>query len=457
MQNFLFDFKDSGITPAELENFAKELAPEIIRLQRAREQGYDTPYAALNAPFDEPARARVHEVIARKKQLNPAALVLVGIGGSNLGTLAVWNSVVHPSGVRSVEGFGSTKGSTHRGECFCVSKNVSNSQRLLISADTVDTDKLARQLAQVETLLQANKIVLINVITKSGATTETIANFELFFALLKKYHPHNYADYVVVTTDENSAFAQFAQTQKFTVLTIPPKVGGRYSVFTAVGLFPLGMLGVDIDALCAGAQKVSATDPVVSASVKYAYYQQTVNIHDMFLFATDLFSFGLWYRQLMGESVGKELNRSNQKVEVGITPTVSLGTADLHSVGQLYLGGPRDKFTTFVTVAQPATDLVVPHMPEFEQFVPAIQGKKITTIMNAIIGGVQQAYRANKRPFCTMTLQKLNAETMGQLLQFYMIEMMLLGYLFDVNPFDQPNVESYKKETRRLLGPVRPE
>lgn len=115
------------------------------------------------------------------------------------------------------------------------------------------------------------------------------------------------------------------------------------------------------------------------------------------------------------------------------------------------MGGPRDKFTTFLTIAQQLS-LVVPQMPEFEPFVAKIQGKKVSAIMDAILGGVQHAYRVHKRPFCTITLPLLTAATIGQLLQFYMIEMMYLGYLFDVNPFDQPNVEAYKQETRALLA-----
>ena len=153
----------------------------------------------------------------------------------------------------------------------------------------------------------------------------------------------------------------------------------------------------------------------------------------------------------MGESIGKELNSNNQRVEVGITPTVSIGSTDLHSVGQLYLGGPRDKFTTFVTAKQRTTATTLPVMQELEPFVAHIQGKPITVLMDAIVQGVQAACRTGKRPYCSIQLPDTSAHTMGQVLQFFMIEMIYLGYLFDENPFDQPNVESYKKETRRIL------
>ena len=372
-----------------------------------------------------------------RKKLEPTALILVGIGGSNLGTIAIHEAL--------------------HGRFY----NEKNPPIKLYCADTVDSDALSDQLALVEFELKKGNNIIINVVTKSGKTTETIANFELFLSLLKKYKPDDFYQCVVVTTDQDSPFAYYARKEFFSVLEIPKKVGGRYSVFTAVGLFPLGMLDVDIAQLLAGAQAImpSCIDEnvvenpaAISALIKYIHYQQCININDLFIFYTSLNNVGLWYRQLMGESIGKEFNRSNQRVEVGITPTVSIGTTDLHSVGQLYLGGPRDKFTTFLVVDQFATDLTIPVMPVFEEFVEKIQGKKLSVVLDAVLKGVQAAFKTNKRPFVTVHLPFVNEHMLGQLLQMYMIEMIYLGYLLEVNPFDQPNVESYKKETRKILA-----
>jgi glucose-6-phosphate isomerase len=432
--------KTSLVTAQEFDSFAHELTPELKRINKILAQGYEaayeTAYASLNVPSDHAILESVQAVIESKKALEPSALVLVGIGGSNLGTIAVHEAL--------------------NGLFY----NEKNPTIKLYCADTVDTDKLNDQRLLVEQELKKGKNIILNVVTKSGSTTETIANFELFLNLLKKYKPDNYQSSVVVTTDKGSKFAAYAKGQKFSVLEIPPRVGGRYSIFTAVGLFPLGLLGINITQLCAGARdimpqcvdmNVAKNPAATSALLKYILYQQHIMINDLFVFSTSLISFGLWYRQLMGESIGKEFNRNNQRVEVGITPTVSVGSTDLHSVGQLYLGGPRDKFTTFITVEQQKTDLKVPNMPEFEPFVAQIQGKKFSTIMDAILKGVQLAYANGQRPFNTVTLPVLDEATIGQLLQMYMVEMMYLGYLFDVNPFDQPNVESYKQETRRIL------
>lgn len=438
MKKFVFEYQNTScIAQQEFESFASELVPELGRVTTALTEGYDTDYASINVPRDTDAVERVLALIAEKKELKPTALVLIGIGGSNLGTVAVHEAV--------------------QGLFF----NEKNASLKFYCADTVDSNKLHDQLFLVERELQQGHNILLNVVTKSGTTTETIANFELFLALLKKYKPHDFHRSVVVTTDQGSSFSKYAVEHNFSCLEIPPRVGGRYSVFTAVGLFPLGFLGIDIKKLVAGAQDAVSrcVDPAVaknpaaaSALLKYILYQQQVTIHDLFVFSTELASVGSWYRQLMGESIGKEFTINRQRVETGITPTVSVGSADLHSVGQLYLAGPRDKYTTFVVVEQPKAAVRLPVMAEFESYVPQIQGRSLSEIMNAIFQGVQIAYRKVERPYGTITLQALDEEQLGQLLQFFMMEMIYLGYLFNVDPFNQPQVELYKKETRTLLA-----
>ena len=161
---------------------------------------------------------------------------------------------------------------------------------------------------------------------------------------------------------------------------------------------------------------------------------------------------GSWFRQLVGESLGKEFDRYGNTVERGITPTVSVGTIDLHSVGQLYLGGPRDKCSTFVTIEQTKNDKELPYYKEFEQSVANIQGKSVSSILQAIVEGVKTTYKQHQRAYISISFPELSAWCLGQFLQYKMIEIMYLGFLLEVNAFDQPNVESYKKETRRLLA-----
>jgi glucose-6-phosphate isomerase len=217
-------------------------------------------------------------------------------------------------------------------------------------------------------------------------------------------------------------------------------------------------VGIDIGSLRRGA--VTVLDACLSengdniaarsAAVLALQQQNGYRINDNFFFHPELESVGKWYRQLMGESVGKEKSLSGEVVHAGITPTVSLGSTDLHSVGQLYLGGPKDKLTTFISSRQSA-DVIVPTERMLPELVPAISGKSATAIMFAILEGVKIAYQKAGLPFMEVVLDAIDEESIGAFLQFKMLEMMYLGQLLGVNSFDQPNVESYKIETKRLL------
>lgn len=429
--------KTSLITDDIIQKTGEQLIPEIERIKSARKEQYNTPYAFINLPEDLALRQTVRQLAEQKNMFTPTALVVIGIGGSNLGTMAVHEAL------------------------FGKFYNQYDPDIKVYFADTVDTDYIWDIVLLLEQELEKGNNVIINVISKSGGTTETIANFELFLDLVRRYDPVNYRDYVVVTTDEKSALWYFAQQERLTSLIIPQQVGGRYSVLSAVGLFPLALLGVDIDALHAGAQSIMpmamdtnivCNNPAISAIILACQYANGFTIHDTFLFSVDLENLGKWYRQLMGESIGKEYTRNNEQKFIGITPTVSVGSIDLHSVGQLYLGGPYDKFTTFVSVTQNKSNLVLPDMPECEKLVAKIQGKSLPSVMNAIIHGVQAAYYKHKRPYVSIVLPEKTAYYIGQFLQFKMMEMVYLGKLLEVNPFDQPQVELYKKETKDILA-----
>ena len=374
---------------------------------------------------------RVLEVVVQKRKLVPTVLVVIGIGGSSLGAKAVHQAI-----------FGRLRTA------------VIPPVPVLYFAETVDPDRMMAILSVLEQELAAGNNVLINVVTKSGTTTETVANFYVIVEVLKKYRPDDYEELVVVTTDKDSPLWNVAQRELFTCLEIPKKVGGRYSVFSPVGLFPLVMTGVAVEELCAGARsmvtrcldtELENNPAMMSALIQYYHYQRGVSINDLFLFSVDLEAMGKWYRQLMAESIGKEFDKQGKQVLMGITPTISLGSIDLHSVAQLYLGGPRDKCTTFVTVGKNTHNVVVP--PQ----VLGLSGRSFSDIMHALSEGTKEAYLKNNRPFCSVIVPEKNEYYIGQFLQFKMIEVMYLGFLCNVDPFDQPNVEMYKRETQRIL------
>lgn len=425
------------VEPGQLQKIMQGTIPEVERVGAAHKEGYASVYASVLVPADESMRQQIKKVIVQHQARKPAVMVVIGIGGSCLGTMAVHEMLY---GRRYNEG---------------------NPTLRVYYVDTIDPDALQEVIVSVSAALEQGHEILVNAISKSGTTTETIVNFELFFDLLKKHHSSDYQKSIVITTDEGSKLWQFGQQEGITCLAIPKKVGGRYSVFSAVGLFPLGMIGIDIDALCAGARDsitrcVSTTwqenYALQRAAVLYALYQKGYHIHDSFMFSVDAESLGKWYRQLMGESIGKATDRDGKQVHIGITPTVSIGTIDLHSVGQLYLAGPRDKVTTFVALAAYKNTIMVPEYASFDKLVAKIQTKSVVSIFNAILHGVQAAYTRAKLPFMTIFMSEKSARALGQLMQMQMLEIIYLGYMFKVDPFDQPQVELYKEETRKILA-----
>lgn len=426
----------AGVADTQLAEAVQQLKPEVERVAAAQKTGYESDYASINLPADAQMREQVKQVAAEHKKRKPTILVVIGIGGSNLGARAIHEAL------------------------YGVQYNQHNPDLKVYYVDTVDTDAVYDIYLFVEQALEKGEEVLINVISKSGTTTETIANFELFYHLVKQYKKDAYNQSIVITTDKGSKLWEFGEQENITCLEIPKKVGGRFSVFSAVGLFPLCMIGVDIDALCAGAQLMVEQCLQVNkhnyaayrAAVLAVQYKQGKTIHDTFVFSVDCESLGKWYRQLMGESIGKEHDRDGNTVHVGMTPTVSIGSTDLHSVGQLYLGGPRDTVTTFIAITKNKSNLVLPEYESFEKLVAKIQGKSVSFILHAILHGVQQAYANEGLPFMAITLPEKRAAFIGQLMQMQMQEIVYLGYLLNVNPFDQPHVELYKKETRKILA-----
>ncbi len=428
--------KDSLVSNDDLRDIKKNLMKEIFRLKNINNEiEYKDPRSSINLPYDHNLLEKINKAIEEKKELNPSYLIVVGIGGSNLGAMAVQEAVL--------------------GKLY----NQLNPKTKVLYADTVDSDLINDIISIIEPALKNGENVLINGISKSGGTTETVANFEILIDLLKKYKK-DYNKYVIVTSDKDSKFWNFAANEGFTTLEIPNEVVGRYSVLSAVGLFPLGIMGINIKNLIQGAkditqrcidENIEKNPAAISASLIFMHYKDKKNIHNTFLFSPDMESIGKWYNQLMGESIGKEFNLKDEPVRVGITPTVSIGSTDLHSMVQLYLAGPNDKLTTFVKVRNNKTEIKIPNNEDYSKLVKGIQEKKLQSIMDAIYEGVIKAYRNRKRAFIEIHLDDKTEYSIGQFIQFKMIEIMYLGYLFEINPFNQPNVEEYKTETKIIL------
>lgn len=435
MKDTEFSFGDAMIPQQRILETAERLRPEIRNMANAVSEGYEGDLASLCLLDDRLMLGQVRQVIGKNLQLKPVYLVVVGIGGSNLGTIAVQEAVL--------------------GKLY---NQLTASTRVLY-ADTVDSDGINNIITLVKPVLEREGNIVLNVISKSGTTTETIANAEVLIDLLRR-HKKDYKNCISVTSDKDSELWNIAVREGFNVLEIPKKVGGRYSVFSPVSLFPLGLLGINIERLLDGAKSmkeacidtnIEKNPAAISAAIRYLHYEGGKNISDLFLFANDLESLGKWCRQLMAESLGKEFNKKGKTVNIGITPVISIGSTDLHSMAQLYLGGPYDKFTTFLSVENSNSHINVPTLKGYSKLVYGIQGKSLESIMSAIVEGTKAAFRKGRRPFMDVKLPCKSEYFIGQFLQFKMIEAIYLGNLLDVNPFDQPNVESYKEETRKIL------
>ena len=400
----VFKYDNCLIPKNKIFSTEKKLMPEIKKLEN---------YECVKLPDENKILHVVEAAIAMKKKLRPQLIVVVGIGGSNLGTMAVQEALL-------------------------------GKHAPILYADTVDPDALQYIIEAMQNVLRQGQQVILNIVSKSGTTTETIANFEVLLNVLKR-HRKDAEKYVVVTTDKDSKLWQLAVKNNYSVLEIPKNVGGRYSVFSPAGLFPLGMLGIDLKELLGGAAQMKQDCLTLknnpAATGASILYLQNRNIYDSFYFATELESLGKWHRQLLAESTGK--------TNKAITPTVSIGSTDLHSVAQLYLGGPQDKFTNFVTTHFNNT-IKVPCYPEYNSLVENLQKKELNHIMHAILQGVKKAYKKGKRPYTETHIAK-NAGAIGAYMQLKMMETILLAKLLKVNPFDQPAVELYKKETKKYL------
>ena len=431
------NYEHSSLGNAELLTYREKLNDEFARMQHDASSIYDDDRASINLPLDLQHLKQCQKLAAQYKGVS--LIIVIGIGGSNLGTVAIQEAIF---------------GKQHN-------LNPGKKPRILY-ADTVDPDNITTINILLEQELKKGKKALINTISKSGGTTETIANHELLLKTLQKYRKKDYKKYVVVTTDEHSPLWDFAKREGFNALPIPKKVGGRYSVLSPVGLFPLTLLGINTKALLDGAahmraqclKEEHAQNPAMIRASLLAYARASgKNVADNFYFKTDLESIGKWYRQLMGESIGKEWNKEhNKQVWMGLTPTVSIGSTDLHSMAQLYFGGPNDKFFSIVTIEKNNDAVRVPDIHAYDALVNNVQNKKFSTIMGAISNGVMITLQKQQRPYCHISLPDASEHSIGALLQLHMMEMMYLAALLGVNAFDQPNVEAYKIETKKILA-----
>ena len=376
---------------------------------------------------NEEELARI-KAAAAKIRKDSEALVVIGIGGSYLGAKAAMDFIKSPN-------YNNLKKDTP--DIYFAGNGL--------SADA--TNELIEMLG--------DRDFSVNVISKSGTTTEPAIGFRIFRELLeKKYGKEGARSRIYATTDKaRGVLKTLADQEGYETFVIPDNVGGRYSVLTPVGLLPLAAAGIDIDEMIAGAKAAftagKSEDAIVNLSLLYAavrngLYRMGKSIELFAAFEPSLRFVGEWWKQLYGESEGKD--------GVGLFPASVDDTADLHSMGQYIQEGQRILLETFVKVENACSALTIPTDEQNGDGLNFLAGKDLTWANHQALAATALAHMDGGVPNMTLTLPNRSARTFGELVAFYELGCGISGYMLGVNPFDQPGVEAYKVNMFALLG-----
>ena len=304
-------------------------------------------------------------------------------------------------------------------------------------------------------------------ISKSGETAETMSQLLIVLDTLeKKLGREEIKHHLVLITSPRGASKSLlhpvAEAYDAETFDIPPNVGGRFSVFSPVGLFPAAILGIGLDDLAAGCaamdQRCSHANMMENPAYLRAAVQYLMNVRKkksisvMMPYADGLRDVADWYRQLWAESLGKKLSLDGEEVYAGQTPVKALGATDQHSQVQLYREGPNDKIFNVLEVARFEKSMKIPDVLREVEGLGYLRGKTMNKLMNAELVGTLDALRSSQRPVIRVVLPRLNAHTLAQLLYMLEVETAMSGRLYNVNTFDQPGVEEGKQIARRLMG-----
>ena len=385
-----------------------------------------TGWVNLPRDYDKEEFARI-KAAAEKIRRQSQVLVVIGIGGSYLGARAVIELLASPN----------------------YNLKQKNTPDIYFAGNGLSTDALLELIALI-----GERDFSVNVISKSGTTTEPAVAFRIFQAMLEeKYGPEGARERIYATTDKaRGALKGLADQEGYEEFVVPDDVGGRYSVLTAVGLLPIAAAGLDIDQLMAGAQRameaLSAPDldnPAWQyAAARNALYESGKKVELLACYEPSFRFFSEWWKQLYGESEGKE--------NKGLFPASVEFTADLHSMGQYIQQGERHLFETVVRFGASRHENPVPYDETDGDGLNFLAGKSMDFIREQAMDGTLLAHVEGGVPNVTLYTDGLDEKAMGQLIYFFEYACGLSGYLLDVNPFDQPGVEAYKKNMFALLG-----
>jgi glucose-6-phosphate isomerase len=426
-----------GITPKDLQTLRPRLIAAhkaILHLRQQQKIGF------LDLPYDLPLANHITR-LAKKIRKHYHTFVVIGIGGSALGNIALHTALRHP----------------YHNE---IPRKKRGGAPTIHVPDNIDPDRLTALLDTLDL-----KTTLFNIISKSGDTVEIMATFMwLHHLLTKKLGPKKARHHFIITTDpHHGSLRTIAQAEDIPTLPIPPNVGGRFSVLSAVGLLSAAVSGIDIHALLAGAAameracttaKTPEKNPALLAAAYHylAHTQKNKNIQIIMPYAHALKDVADWFRQLWAESLGKATNRQGQQIHTGQTPCKSLGVTDQHSQLQLYMEGPFDKVITFITTAHFTHTIPIPPTLTHQPSIQYLAGHTLNELLHAEYTATVLALQNAGRPTCTIHLQRISPHTIGALLLLLQLQTAYAGELYNINAFDQPGVEASKHYAYALMG-----
>jgi glucose-6-phosphate isomerase len=425
-----------GVERSGLQELAGRFSEVQSEVKQRRGQGEYGFYDLVNQG------PTVHAIRTFAEGLGQAHdhVLVLGIGGSALGTKALLNALRPPAW----------------NELDDESRDFFPRLTVLENIDPISVSAALRRIDP--------RRVLVNVISKSGGTAETMAQYLVVRAWLENaLGPAAYRHLVFTTDPSRGALRELAQRDHIATLDVPTDVGGRFSVLSPVGLLPAALVGIDIAGLLAGAQQaLTRSEPddlwqnppaLYAALLGEADMKHGAGVHVLMPYTDRLRDFAEWYRQLWAESLGKRVNRAGRTVNVGPTPVAAVGATDQHSQVQLFMEGPFNKVITFVTVEDFGQEVNIPRpaakLPSDLEYLP---GHTLGELLRAEYQATSAALAQMGRMNCTLRLPDLTAPTVGEALMFYQLATGYAGVWYGIDPFDQPGVELGKRLTFAAMG-----
>ena len=431
MSNIKLNYETSGISEKEMMKYKDKVLKIHNKIhENANNEEEFLGWLELPTNYNKEEFERIKKAAIRIKKTSDV-FVIIGIGGSYLGARAVIECLTHT--------FYNT-----------IDRKQRKAPQIIYAGNNISSNYLHDIIDFI-----SDKDISINVISKSGTTTEPAIAFRIFREILEsKYGIDGARKRIYVTTDASKgALKKLSDEEGYETFTIPDNVGGRYSVLTAVGLLPIAVAGINIEALMEGARY--AQDKYSDSSLKYnECYQYAVirnilyrlykNIEILVNYEPKLHYFTEWWKQLYGESEGKE--------NLGIFPSGADFTTDLHSMGQYIQEGRRNLFETVLNIEKTKNDIKIKLDEDNIDGLNFLEGKTMDFINKKAMQGTIEAHVLGGVPNIVLNIEKLDAQNLGALIYFFEKSCAVSGMLLGVNPFNQPGVEAYKKNMFRLLG-----